>query len=412
MRFWKSPPWYLLMAVTVLLFGANLYQTFTHQNTTSNDFLNYAIFIAHMKSSGTVTTPHFIYPGLVLLLSEIFVHHNTMVLGGFVVLLFQLFLAHILWNFWKQSLGNGKREIPESLAITESVFHPFRNGWLLVALTVTAMTVAPINLLTLIKHNGYNGYIGITIYHNPPISLCRPIALLNVMIFAAALVYRRISTRQTLFCFLTLVIAALTKPNYALIMVPTACVFALDALNRKDWPILRFIAFGVLLPGLLVLGWQYVFTYLNPPASSDMDSSRILFAPFMVYSIMARFLIPKFFLSILFPLSILILYRKEALRDRYYQIGLLLFLMGAAQSYFFAEEGVRLIKGNFLWSGQLGLFLWFVISMRFVVQRFFSEPDRTRWSAKYLVLSGIFALHVVSGILWYIVETTSPGAYW
>ena len=402
MRFWKSPPWYLLMAVTMLLFGANLYQTFSHQNSTSNDFLNYAIFIAHMKSSGTVTTPHFIFPGLVLLLSKIFPRHNTMVLGGVVVLLFQLLLAHVLWIFWKQS-------IPES-------GHPHlraaRRGWLLVALTVAAMTVAPINLLTLLKHNGYNGYIGITIYHNPPISLCRPIALVNVMIFAAAFVYRRISTRQTIFCFLTLAIAALTKPNYALIMVPTAGVFALMALNRKDWHLLRFIALGVLLPGVLILAWQYVFTYLHPPATSDMDSSRILFAPFLVYSIMARFLIPKFFLSILFPLSVLLLYRKEALQDRYFQLGLVLFLMGAAQSYFFAEEGVRLIKGNFLWSGQLGLFLWFVISMRFIVQRFFSEPDRTRWSGKFVVVSGIFALHVVSGILWYIVETTSPGAYW
>jgi len=402
MGFWKSPPWYLVMAIITLLFGANLYHTFTHQNTTSNDFLNYAIFIAHMKSSGTVTTPHFIYPGLVLLLSELLPRHNTMVLGGVVVLLFQLFLAHVLWIFWKQSIHDS--EFPD-LRVS-------RRSWLLIVLTVTAMTVAPINLMTLLKHNGYKGYIGITIYHNPPIFLCRPIALLNVMIFAAALVYRRISARQTIFCFLTLAIAALTKPNYALIMVPTAGVFALITLKRKDWPLLRFIGLGALLPGLLVLAWQYVFTYLNPPATSDMDSSRILFAPFLVYSIMARFLIPKFFLSILFPLSVLLLYRKETFQDRYFQIGFVLFLMGAAQSYFFAEEGVRLIKGNFLWSGQLGLFLWFVISMRFVVQRFFSEPAKARWSLKYVVVFCIFALHVVSGILWYIVETTSPGAYW
>jgi CDP-diglyceride synthetase len=143
-----------------------------------------------------------------------------------------------------------------------------------------------------------------------------------------------------------------------------------------------------------------------------MDASRILFAPFLVYSKMSESLLPKFLLSILFPLSILLLFRTRALRDRYYMLGLLLFLMGAIQSYFFAESGIRIFKGNFLWSGQLGLFLWFVISLRFVVQQFYSERAEPRWSATYIALSGIFALHVVSGIIWYVLETTSPGAYW
>src|SRR5665213_1742077 len=273
MRVWKSPPWYLLMAVTILLFGANLYQTFTHQNSTSNDFVTYATFISHMKSSGAVTTPHFIYPLLVLIASAIFPSLSYSALGAGVVLLFQLLLAHVLWNFWKQSLPASSSN-PSSSA-TE---------FLPVALTVAAMTIAPINLFTLLKHNGYDGYIGITIYHNPPTLICRPIALLNVIIFAAALAYRSISTRQTIFCFLTLAVAALMKPNYALIMVPAAAVFAAMALRRKDWPLLRFISLGALLPGILILAWQYIFTYLHPPASSDMDSSRILFAPFQVYS--------------------------------------------------------------------------------------------------------------------------------
>jgi hypothetical protein len=390
----KSPAFLMLMVAVAVIFGFNIYHTVTHQNNISNDFLNYALFILHMKSAGTITTPHFIYPVLVLLASEIFPHHNTMVLGGYIVLLFQFLLGTILWKFWKET------------------YPAFTSAYIIVALTLAAMLLAPIDLLTLAQHDGYNGYIGITIYHNPPVMICRSIALLNVMIFAAALTKRWIGPRQMIFCFLTLVLAALMKPNYALIMVPAAAVFAIVAVIEKDQPLLRFILFGAILPGLLVLGWQYLFTYISPPVGSEMDASRILFAPFLVYSKMSESLLPKFLLSILFPLSILLLFRTRALRDRYYMLGLLLFLMGAIQSYFFAESGIRIFKGNFLWSGQLGLFLWFVISLRFVVQQFYSERAEPRWSATYIALSGIFALHVVSGIIWYVLETTSPGAYW
>src|ERR1700733_15886057 len=161
MRFLKSREWWWLMALTSLLFGINLYYTITRQNGMSNDFFLYAKFIDPMKQFGTITTPHFIYPLLVAIASTIFPYLSYSALGACIVLLFQLLLANVLWRFWKQMLPEGS---PDFAAI---------------ALTLLAMTVAPVNLLTLHSHNSYFGYIGITVYHNPPISICRPVALIN-----------------------------------------------------------------------------------------------------------------------------------------------------------------------------------------------------------------------------------------
>src|SRR5579872_2640284 len=104
MRFWKSPHWYLLMAVTFVVFGTNLYSTVTNQNAISNDYAAYSTFVAHMKSSGTITTPHFIYPLLVVIASVVIPSLSYPALGAGIVLLFQLLLAHVLWKLFKQVL--------------------------------------------------------------------------------------------------------------------------------------------------------------------------------------------------------------------------------------------------------------------------------------------------------------------
>jgi len=380
------------MAATVLLFGFNLYRTVTHQNGILIDFALYSKIIEYMKMSGTITTPHFIYPLLVLVASEIFPGRTYTVLGACIVLLFQLLLAHVLWRFWK---------------------HVLLNRWsdfVTVVLTLMCMTIAPVNLLTLSEQNGYFGYIGITIYHNPPILLCRPIALLNFIVFAAAVANQKISTRQIILCFITMALATLMKPNYALIIIPTAIIFASMAIGQKDFRLLRFISLGTLLPGFLILAGQFLFTYISP--TSYMEQSHIIFAPFLVYERMSDYLFPKFILSVLFPLSVLVVFWKQVIRDRYYMIGLLLFIVGAVQSYFLAESGVRMYYGNFIWSAQLGLFLWFIVSMRVVLQRLLSDSNFARWSPALIAVYLCFALHVASGIVWYVDETIGPGSFW
>jgi hypothetical protein len=391
MKIWKSREWYLLMAVTFCVFGFNLSRTITHQNSTSLDFANYAQFVEPMKLHGTITKPHFVYPALVAAASIVFPGISYSGLGAGIVLAFQLLLASLLWKFWK-----------EMLPAIAPKFTPF-------ALTIAAMIVAPVNFLTLPSHDLYFGYIAITTYHNPPILICRPVALLHFMIFATVLAGGARSARRTVLCAATITLSTLMKPNYALIAEPAAIIFAAIAMSKKDLRLVKFIFLGTVLPGILILAWQYFFTFLSP--NSEEGSSHIICAPFAVYEVLSQNIFSKFFLSALFPFSVLILSWKQVLRDRYYLFGLLLFGFGAAQSYLLAESGARLFNGNFLWSAQLGLFLLFLASMRAAGLRIFERVGAWK-QIPNVALIVAFALHVGSGILWYLLETRAPGEFW
>ncbi len=380
------------MASTLVIFGGNLLFTVTRQNEISKDFSLYATIINQMKSHATITTPHFIYPLLVAIASEMFPQFSYTLLGAGLVLFFQLILAHVLLKCLKEFLPD------------------YTPALVPVILTLAIMIIAPINLFTLPAHNLYFGYIGITVYHNPPIAICRPLALLHFLMFSKGVSDRTASIRHLVWCGITMVIATLMKPNYALVMVPSAVVFAGMSMLRKDVRTLRFIVFGTLIPALLILVGQFLFTYIAP--NVEMGESHIIFAPLLIYGDRSHYILIKFALSILFPLSVLIVFGRQAFKDRYVTIALWIFVAGAIQSYEFAESGTRMYYGNFLWSAQLGLFLWFIASIRYTVQSFTRERSLVRWSWKSIVLFAVFSLHVMSGITWYLHETISPGAFW
>jgi hypothetical protein len=390
MRVRKPAGWYLLNGLVLLLFGLNLYRTTRGQNGTSDDFSLYAKFIDPIKLHGTIATPHFIYPALVAIASFVFPGISYSGLGAGIVLIFQLLLASILWNFWKTTLTARATD------------------WLVLTLVLVCMLIAPVNLLT--PHNGYFGYIGITIYHNPPMMISRPIALLHFLLFAGAIASGSVPTRKTVTCFISIIIATLMKPNYALIMIPVTSMFAVWSIFRKDVRMFNFIFFGSLLPAVLILFWQYQFTYASH--NTVMGESHIIFKPFFVYLDRSQDIGLKFVLSILFPLGALIVCWKQAVRDRYFLAGLMVFVFGAIQSYLFAESGPRIYDGNFLWSAQIGLFLWFIVSMRLALKHFFLDPRFVRWSPGLVTLSILLLLHVVSGLIWYAHETIAPGAFW
>jgi hypothetical protein len=381
-----------MMVATLLQFGYNLYSTIHNQNGLSNDFLLYAKFIDPIRFHGSISTPHFIYPLLVAVGSMVFPTLSYSFLGASIVVFFQLLLANIIWGFLRQVLPVGSFDTAVGL------------------LTIAAMMVSPINLLTLPAHNSYFGYLAITVYHNPPILICRPIALLHFSIVARVLIGEKITSRSYILCASTIVLATLMKPNYTIIMIPAAAIFAAMMILHKNNRLLQFIVFGTIMPGLIVLAWQFVFTYISPNA--DMGPSHVILAPFVVYNSISRHIFPKFVLSILFPLSVLIVYWKEATKDRYFLLGLLVFIAGAAQSYLLAEDGPRMYFGNFLWSGQLGLFLWFIVAIRFILQKHFADAPRVHWSTSLVIVSIVFILHVVSGVAWYVHETLTPGVYW
>jgi hypothetical protein len=86
----------------------------------------------------------------------------------------------------------------------------------------------------------------------------------------------------------------------------------------------------------------------------------------------------------------------------------LAFLIAAFQNYFLAESGARLYHWNFVWGANITLFILFVVSLMLLLELNRPLPESLKARSKLYALLGIFALHVMSGIVWYYYELQFP----
>jgi hypothetical protein len=255
--------------------------------------------------------------------------------------------------------------------------------------------VAPVMLLAFRDGQFYFGYIGLANYHNPTIHLLKPFALLSFIYAIRALTVDRNSPKSIGLCAVLVIITALIKPNYLISILPAlALVIGIRWLQKRsfDW---KMLLYGFYIPGLMILIVQWLIAYQvgNP-------GNGIIFAPFVVESAFSQSLVLKFLLSAIFPLSVLLINRRKLLSDPELLVGWAGFLAGTLQVYLLAESGAALMFGNFRWSGQIMLFLLFVVAARYVLKEMLLSGGMKLWEK--IVLYGTYLAQFSGGIAYYI----------
>ena len=164
-----------------------------------------------------------------------------------------------------------------------------------------------------------------------------------------------------------------------------------------------------------MLSWQYLLYFASPATRAAGGSSTGLFAPFLVMGHYATWLGPKFVLSILLPLTVLAVYRRDVLASSAMQLAWLQFAFVAACSYLLAESRLPLAEsppsrpspnskavtdpgaiqaGNIMWTGRVTTYLLYVNSTVFA-QRQWTNGRRS-------VVSPIaFGLHEICGVVFF-----------
>jgi hypothetical protein len=284
-------------------------------------------------------------------------------------------------------------------------------GWLpsLVSagVALALLLVTPVTLLTLPEHNLYFGYVGINVLHNPTMVMLKPFALLLFAVTIHLLSHRlRVTARTVALVVLLILLSVIAKPNFVLVLLPTLLVVVAYRFYRRERADLKTVILLLIVPMIVVLALEYVFMYIFID-SQNGGGGGILFAPLLtiyVYDRQVALLPIKFLLSILFPLTVTLLYRQQAFKDLSLRLAWLIFVIGAAQMYLFAEGGDRLRDGNFWWSAQIGLFILFVASALFWLRHFRDQPG---WRGRVCLI--VFLLHVICGILFYALQFYSTG---
>lgn len=266
-------------------------------------------------------------------------------------------------------------------------------------LSIGLVAAAPLMLLVPLDGKYYFGYIGLVNFHNPTITLLRPLALGITMLSMQAFTDRHFSSGKTILLAILTILATLTKPNFTLTWIPVILLEILILTLKREPPASSALISGLILPGIIVLIGQYLMTY----TSSAGSSSGIIWAPLAVERTASDYLPVKLICSLFFPLIMLATYRKKLFSSREVQIAWLAFLFGIAQLYLLAESGNRFADGNFRWSAQITLFLLFVITVRFV----WKQPAPKK-SAIYALVLG-FSPHILAGIVYWLHCLVSKG---
>jgi hypothetical protein len=213
------------------------------------------------------------------------------------------------------------------------------------------------------------GYFPPNVYHNPTMLIAKPLLVLTLMSAVAGLVrVGPASARELLLLAAPLVLLGVAKPNYLGCVAPAlvACGI-LDAARggRVSWVRIAAVAGAAVATVAATL-----LLYRSLAVGAE---AGIVFAPLVVianYADTDAATIGRSLLaSLAFPLAVTLLWPRAAWHDPSMRLAWIGTVVGLFFSYFIAEAGTRMYDGNFLWTGQMAVFVLFVAAAGLLWER-------------------------------------------
>ncbi len=368
----------LLLAILFWLPISNIFKI-----SGPSDYREYIRF-AMETAEGKRLDPHFLYPLLVIIVQ--FIPGVDYLLSAMLVVTAFFSVSGILIYFY----------IRPSMGPVNSAKHSI----LSLICSISLLVVTPIFIFTLFNNNLYRGYIGISIYHNPTSLLLKPFAIL-VFLFTMKVFLEKSTQGKTVTLAILIILSTLAKPSYTIVLFPAIGLVVIYRIIKKRFVQWKPLIFGIGIPSVVVLGWQYFFFF-----GQDIRS-KILFSP--LESIKAwesnnSLILLKFIFSIAFPLCVYVFDLKNAKRNFGLNLSWLIFFIGSFYLYFLIQIGPEQTRaGNFLWSAQLGLFILFLVSAKHLIDnnRNFVSTAPPKRLIKIVFTYSIFGLHLLCGIYFY-----------
>jgi hypothetical protein len=239
--------------------------------------------------------------------------------------------------------------------------------WTLIYLAIPLILfIGPINFITPV--NLTSAYIFPNPPHNPTHMFMKPFA---VGLFACLIaLFRSVPKRWLLIIGIAVltILATLAKPSFTLPLVPVMGLMLLGSfvhpLPFKRWELVA----GVLLPAVIVLGWQYLFTYGPQQGNLYGETSSLKFAPldlFLVYwGVPPTDIIAEIIISLVFPIFVYAAYWRRAWQDLTLNVAWLVFFAGEAMAFLLIESP-HYGHGNMVWGGRIAALVLFVVSIAF-----------------------------------------------
>jgi len=371
-----------------------LYMSVTAMHVTGN-VVGVSDWVAHGEITkgmlnGESAPPHFLYQYLLIGLHKLFdvdaLHMSP------VAALIMVFVTFVIAYRFLSSVG-GHKILP----------------WMAITATCFLLLAHPVALLFPYDRHMYFGYIASNVFHNPSILILKPIALAHFVLLSMYLIdsekYPPTIGRVATLVFLT-VLSIAAKPNYIIVLLPALFLlicFRFVYSREGFLDDLRMTVTGVFLPAVIFLLWQFNYFYI------DGNKNEIRLGIFEVFEYLSDLwtLLPKLVLSILFPISVALVLKRDLLRRTDFQLAALMFFFSLIYSYFLVDTvaGQGAGSGNFWWSAQISSFILFFVCIRSYISYILTNGKEIGFESasvsKYVpVYVGV--LHFIFGLAWYV----------
>lgn len=385
---WNLVSYGLLLAISIVIFAPIIREL----SAVGNDYIAHLMWAREMEETQKLMLPHPLYHLLVILAKNIF--SLNYIDSSTVVIVLSTFLLAVL-NY-RILLKHTSRAVA-------------------ILFSTCLLIVTPLQLFYFIDQHLYFGYVGINVYHSPTMLLLKPLSLI---VFCYALKSATSPSKNELPSAIafaaSLFLCGIAKPNFLMIVLPAFVVFLFLIGKLKPMLSHTYIYRAFFLPIFMLLSLQFFQTYFFQELSkgTSNEESNITVLPFETMAHYSSYLIPKFLLSIAFPLFVFMCYPKTFIKDKAVIFSSCCFLMGIILMYFFAETGYRMYSGNFWWSGQIGLYLVFLFSVAFLFENHAKLTSNTTGKIKYAICILLFFMHTAAGIFYYRQELLFNSRFW
>lgn len=355
--------------------------------------LDYKMHISvadEILKTGIVRTPHFLLQAFAILFSP--ATGGTFNATIMTLLISVAATAMLIYRYLRSSLQS------EQLALY---------------FTATLVFATPIAVLFPLDGHLYLGYIGINLLHNPTMFLLKPFALLLFIQMTRSLESDTPSSLSSVLLYAIISVAAASaKPSFTIIILPALSFMMLILILKGEAIDKKIPLFSILIPSIVILIFQYMMTYSGTQVEGIYKgNSSIIFSPLLVMGNYSSYLLPKLLFSVTFPLTVTVLYFRKAIQERSIQLAWLLLGTGCLYTYLLAESGPRMVHGNFTWSAQIGLFILFAASAKFLSKRI-SLAKKASLDWKAILCISILTMHFAFGLFFHYKELIKTELYW
>lgn len=386
----------LLVILTLIIYAISVQAVLTGRG---GDFEFHIVWAQQAVENSGRLPVNPLYPILVIILSFLLPTADAFIRSGYLVAVtFHVITGLVLYRLYiRPVLGNPKN---------------YTQVFLAVFLVLSLLLMSAITIFTLPAHNLFWGYVVPIVYHNSNIILLRAFGL--ILFFRILMAWDdtgdKASTSAIIFTAIVTVLSLLSRPQHLIALLPALVLIFVWKFWRKSYQDWKHLLLGVIVPASLTIFLQLL---LQPYSQADGTNGHIGILPFALVTYIPSSvpLIPKYLLSITFPLIVYISYWRKSRAETALNFAWLAFFISNFFMYFVVEME-KITHFNFIPTSQIAIFILYVISMRFFLKKIHIKNQFVLKHKEYLII-GVFVLHVVSGLVWYLTEMIlSTDARW